>query len=265
MATTAPVYDDHSVSIGRVFQRAFSAIQLNPVVVIGLALLIGALPGLIITFVFVQAGLGTNGGLQSGFSLSRILGASFFSSLAMMVVSALVQGAMTRATVSAIEGRSATFGESFSAAARVLLPLIGLSILFAIGVALGFALLIVPGVILLLMWAVAIPALVVERNGIMAAFGRSVELTRGSRWKILALFIVVAVIYWLVSMLVGILGLTMYSTASYAGLTIGNIIGSMIVGTISNMLWGTIQPSLYVELRQAKEGTSIESLAQVFE
>jgi len=57
----------------------------------------------------------------------------------------------------------------------------------------------------------------------------------------------------------------MYSTASYTGLTIGNILGSIVVGTISNMLWGTIQPSLYVELRQAKEGTSIESLEKVFD
>jgi hypothetical protein len=38
----------------------------------------------------------------------------------------------------------------------------------------------------------------------------------------------------------------------------------MILGTIFNVLWGTIQPSLYVELRQAKEGESSESLAQVF-
>jgi hypothetical protein len=33
---------------------------------------------------------------------------------------------------------------------------------------------------------------------------------------------------------------------------------------VLNLLWGTIQPSLYIELRQAKEGGSIDSLEEVF-
>jgi hypothetical protein len=33
---------------------------------------------------------------------------------------------------------------------------------------------------------------------------------------------------------------------------------------VFNAIWGTVQPSLYVELRQSKEGESMESLAQVF-
>jgi hypothetical protein len=56
----------------------------------------------------------------------------------------------------------------------------------------------------------------------------------------------------------------MYSAANPAGFTVANVIGSMVVGTIFNMLWGTVQPSLYVELRQWKEGDSADNLAQVF-
>ena len=85
-----------------------------------------------------------------------------------MIISALVQGALTRATVSAIEGRRASFGESLGTGVRVILPLIGLSLLWAFGVGIGFIFLIVPGVILLLMWAVCIPALVIERQGVFA-------------------------------------------------------------------------------------------------
>ena len=48
--------------------------------------------------------------------------------------------------------------------ATVIIPLIGLSILVAIGVVLGFVFLIVPGVILYLTWSVAAPALVEERR-----------------------------------------------------------------------------------------------------
>ncbi|MGN6057810.1 MAG: hypothetical protein ACTHOI_04420 [Sphingomicrobium sp.] len=266
MATTVPVYEDRQVSIGRVFQRAFSAISLNPVVVLGLALVVGAVPGLIMTYLFVQLGLTSTATLQSGaFSFREMMAATLLSSLIMMVIATLVQGALTRAVVSANEGRKATFGESLSTGLRVLLPLIALGILFAIGVGIGFILLVVPGIILLLMWAVATPALVVERTGVFGAFSRSSELTKGARWKILGLFIVLVVIYWLMSIVLGVVGLKMYSAGTSAGgLSAGNLIGSVVLGTIFNVLWGTIQPSLYVELRQAKEGGSLENLEEVF-
>jgi hypothetical protein len=249
-----------------VFQRAFSAIALNPIVILGLALVVGAVPGLIMTYVLVQAGLGSPATFQAGaVSPASIMGAVFLSSLVSLVISALVQGALTRATVSANEGRRASFGESLATGLRVILPLIGLSILFGLGIVLGFVLLIVPGFILLTMWAVSVPALVVERTGVFAAFSRSSALTKGSRWKILGLYLVLAAIYWLMSIVLGLVGLKMYAGANAAaGLTTGNLLGSVLLGTIFNVLWGTIQPSLYVELRQAKEGDNVEALADVF-
>ena len=47
MATAVPVFEDRRMSVGRVFQRAFSAIASNPLVILGLALVVGALPGLL--------------------------------------------------------------------------------------------------------------------------------------------------------------------------------------------------------------------------
>nr|NUR37870.1 hypothetical protein [Sphingomonas sp.] len=272
MATAAPVYADRTVSLGRVFQRAFNAITLNPVVILGLALVVGALPGLIMSYVFVQLGLVASpqavhvgpSGLPA-ISPGRIIGTSLISSLTVMIIGALVQGALTRAVVTANEGRKATFGESLSTGFRVILPLIGFSILFAIAIAIGFVLLIVPGVILLLMWAVAVPSLVIENTGVMGAFGRSSELTRGAKGKIFGLFLVLAVAYWILSIVLGLFGLSMYGVNnSAAGLSVGNLVGSVLLGTIFHVLWGAVQPSLYVELRQWKEGSSAENLAEVF-
>jgi hypothetical protein len=263
MATVAPVYEERRMSITRVFQRAFQAISLNPVVILGLALVVGAVPSLLMTALISRSGIGSQASIQISFG--AIIGAGFLSGVVGLVVSALVQGAITRATVTAIEGRRATFGESLSTALRVLLPLIGLSILLAIGIMIGFVLLIVPGIILLLMWAVAVPSLVVERGGVFAAFARSAELTRGAKWRILGLFLLLAVAYWLLSLVARIVGLGLYSpTAASNGFTIANIIGGIVVGTVFNMIWGTVQPSLYIELRQWKEGGSIENLEQIF-
>jgi MFS family permease len=265
MASVAGVYEERRMSIGRVFQRAFSAISLNPGVILGLALVVGALPSLIMSYAFFRLGLGNAEAIRSGAITPMGFGVGMMlSGLATFVISELVQGALTRATVSANEGHRASFGASLAAAVRVLLPLIGLSFLWAFGVTIGFILLVVPGIILLMMWAVAVPALVVERRGVFAAFARSAELTKGARWKIFGLCLVLLVIYWLLSLIVGIIGLGTYQPSNPAGFTIANLIGSIVVGTIFNTLWGTIQPSLYVELRQWKEGDSADNLAEVF-
>lgn len=266
MASSVPVFEDRQMSIGRVFQRALSAIGFNPAVILGLALVFGALPGLLMRYLFVQLGIGTSASLASGaISPGAFTGAVFLSSLISLAIASIVQAALTRATVSASEGVRASFGESLGTGLRVVLPLIGLTMLFAIGIALGFMLLFVPGVILLTMWAVAVPALVIERDGVFAAFGRSSELTRGARWKIFALFLVLIVFYWLLAFLVGLVGLGAYSAANATeGPTVGNMLGSVILGTIFNTLWGTIQPALYVELRQWKEGGTLENLQEVF-
>jgi hypothetical protein len=253
------------VSIGRVLERAFAAVRTNPGVILGLALLIGAVPGLIITYLFVQMGLGSPEAITSGaISSSAIIAAVLVSGLVSVVIAALVQGALTRATVVASEGGKVSFGDSLSTGLSVVLPLIGLAIISGVGIMLGMILLIVPGVILALMWSVAVPALVVERVGVFEALGRSNALTKGAKWKIFGLALIILVAYWLLSVVLGLVGLAGYAANSMAGLTATNLIGGIILGTLFNTAWGTIQPSLYVELRQWKEGTDVQTLQQVF-
>lgn len=263
MATVAPVYEDRDVSVGRVFQRAVDAVRINPVVIIGLGLLVGAIPSLLLSILSVSLGLGV-GATPASFSLTRIFGFLFFYVVTVVVVSSFVQAAITRATVSASEGRKASFGECLSAAVRVLLPLIAMAILAGLAMMVGVLFFIIPGIILFLMWSVASPAMVIERGGIIGSLSRSAELTKGSRWKILGMFLVLIIAYWLLSVVIGVVGLTEYRPASAAGLTIANLIGSIILGTAFNTAAGAMWPSLYVELRHAKEGTSIQSLEQVF-
>jgi len=134
------------MDVGRVFQRAFAAIKLNPVVILGLALVVGAVPGLLMAYFTVQMGLMTPDAFRTGaISFSTIIGAAVIPTIISLVISALVQGALTRATVSAIEGRRASFGESLGTGVRVILPLIGLSLLWAFGVGIGFVFLSLEG------------------------------------------------------------------------------------------------------------------------
>lgn len=265
MATAVPTYEDRQVSIGRVFQRAISTVAHNPLVVLGISLILGATPSVIMNYVtrsVIGNKIGTTGTVPT--DLSAVWGAMLFSWVVAAVIGAIVQGGLTRATVAENEGHRASFGECLAAAGRVLVPLIIVGFLFAVAVGVGFILLVVPGIILMVMWSVAGPAVVVERDGVGRAFGRSQELTKGVRWKIFGLFLVLLVIYILLFAVLGMIGLSQVNATSADGLNTANLIGSAVMATLLNLIWGTIQPALYIELRQAKEGGSLENLEQVF-
>lgn len=92
-------------------------------------------------------------------------------------------------------GGKPSVATSLQISLRLILPLIGLGILAGLGVVAGTFLLIVPGVILALMWSVAVPARVMEPIGVFDAFKRSAALDERQPLTILLLFIVV----WVVS------------------------------------------------------------------
>jgi len=263
MATVAPAYEERRMSIGRVFQRAFSTIGHNPLVVLSIAVLVGAVPSVLMSYVTRSINGGNPAALATT-NMRAFWGATMFSWVIAVVIGAVVQAALTRATVAENEGHRATFAECIAAAVRVLLPLIGLGFLFGLAIMLGTILFIIPGIIVMIMWSVAGPALVVEREGVMSAFSRSGELTRGLRWKIFGLFLVLLVIYLVLFMLLGIFGLRAMGSAANEPFGVASLVANAVSAIVLNLLWGTIQPSLYIELRQAKEGGSLQNLEEVF-
>ena len=62
-------------------------------------------------------------------------------------------------------------------------------ILAALGIILGLALVIVPGLVLLTWWALIVPVIMLEGQSIGAAFGRSRELVRGNGWNMFGLIV----------------------------------------------------------------------------
>ena len=80
--------------------------------------------------------------------------------------------------------RDHSVAELLRSVSPVFWQLLGVSILFGIGVAIGFVLLIVPGLILLTIWSVVAPVTVLERPGVFAAFDRSLELTHQQRLRL---------------------------------------------------------------------------------
>jgi hypothetical protein len=69
--------------------------------------------------------------------------------------------------------------EAYAATARRLGALLAVSVVSAIGITVGFLLLIVPGLYLATRWSLLIQALMLEQRPWRDAFGRSAELVRG--------------------------------------------------------------------------------------
>lgn len=110
-------------------------------------------------------------------------GAAALVSLIALVIGTFYQGMVVELVRDIQDGhRDSSVEQLFRSVAPIVLPLIGLSILLAIGVGIGFILIIVPGLFLMTIWSVAAPSLVIERHGVFAAFGRS----RACAWPRLA-------------------------------------------------------------------------------
>jgi uncharacterized membrane protein len=247
------------VSLGRIFSRAFGVMGHNPLVIFGIAFLFGALPQMIVSGILATAmPPAADADYMRGVFVVGIIGG-----IVGLALSALVQGAIAKATLAEDEGRKASFGECVTIGLRYALPLILVGLLTGLGVMLGMLLLVVPGIILMLMWAVAAPVVVAEKAGVTEAMSRSRELTKGARWKIFGLFLVLLVIAFAIS---GVNEFILGGAASrtQTGLLASFSIVGLIIGMITTAVWATFQTSLYVELRNWKDGPQTQALDAIF-
>jgi hypothetical protein len=124
--------------------------------------------------------------------------------------------------------------------------------------------LIVPGIILTLMWSVAVPVMIEERRGVFESLGRSAELTRGSKGWIFLLLL----LYWGASSMLSGMTFAMVgfrSPAAEPAVTVAPLVVGALAQAVSGLLLAALLAALYVELRHFKEGASVDQLAGIFE
>lgn len=86
-------------------------------------------------------------------------------------------------------GTPAGLGACVGKALTAFFPAALLYFLSGLATAAAMLVLIVPGVMVLTAWSVILPVYLAEDGGLFASFGRSSALTRGHRWKILAVML----------------------------------------------------------------------------
>jgi lipid-A-disaccharide synthase-like uncharacterized protein len=131
--------------------------------------------------------------------------ASIALAILFWALSILYQGMVVKLVQDIQDGRrDNSVGDLLRSVEPVFWPLVGVSILFGLGVAVGFVLLIIPGIFLMVIWSVVAPVTVLERPGVFAAFGRSRELVRGNGWNVLGVIVLVFLVVVAISIVAGL-------------------------------------------------------------
>jgi hypothetical protein len=175
-------------------------------------------------------------------------------------------------TVQALRGRKVAIGECLSEGFKRLGVALGVAILAAIGYFVGFLLLVVPGIIVMLMWIVAVPVAVVERAGVTASFGRSRALTRDRRWRIFGTLFVAGLIIAAVEGMIGFILVRSMGGSFSEGIIelvthpgTGLAVAQWAFNALNLVLYACLLASLYYYLRRDKDGVDIEQIAAVFD
>lgn len=173
-------------------------------------------------------------------------------------------GAATAAVARLYLGSAAGVAEPIRHALRRFGSLLWLAIAAVIAVAIGFVLLIVPGVYLGVAFALALPALIVEDVRGIKALRRSRRLVTGAWWR---MFAIVLIAYFLVPFIIGavtLLAANAVLLASPASAPAFVLTGNLAT-TLQNLLAIPLQAGLvvvaYYDRRVRTEGLDLELLA----
>lgn len=211
----------HRLDVGRVISETFSTYGRHAGVLIGSAVVIFGIIGLINAFLYDEGGIIFSIIIQ----VLNLLGTAIFTGMVVKVVQAERQGQTT------------SVGEMFESVSGVLGILVVNGILKSIAIGIGLFLLIIPGIFLAVIWAVTAPAIVVERAGIIDAFSRSWELVQGNFWPVLGAYVLGFLIVVGVSIVASAIGIALGFVGLVILIIIAGIITAPVLALISAILF----------------------------
>jgi hypothetical protein len=163
-------------------------------------------------------------------------------------VATLYQGTVVELVNDVQDGRrDSSAGDLLRSAAPFILPLIGVGVFAGICVGLGLLLFIVPGLILMTIWAVVAPVIVVEKAGVFESLGRSRELVRGNAWEVFGVIVVTFIIVFVASMIFGAIA------DAIADGPLLRIVFSALASTLTAPIGALVASVIYFRLRAIKQ------------
>jgi hypothetical protein len=213
-----------SVDVGAVIRRTFDIyVDQAAVLMPAAAVVVGV--AVILDFLLVAAAPGL----------------AFIATIISLVATTLFTGMVVELVADVREGRrDANIGQLLRTVTPVLGNLILVAIAAGVGILIGLVLLVIPGLYLATMWAVAAPVVVLERPGGLRALGRSRELVKGNGWNV---FAVILLLVLLVGLFAGLIGFAAESAGTGVGLVV-----RVVVGVLTAPISALAAAVLYFEL-----------------
>ena len=179
-----------------------------------------------------------------------------------LVTYQVAAAALTYGTVQYRRGHSPTVSAMLRQIGPVLFPVLGVALVVTVIFAIGLALLVVPGLIAICVLYVALPVAVIERAGVGRSLRRSAELTKGSRWRIFALFLISSIV-----------GQIIDGLGSAVGVSLGEMSGALWLGDLLSLpftavavAWASVVLAVaYHDLRVLRDGVDTAQIAAVFD
>jgi len=237
-------------SVGAVFGKSIEIFSKNFLAILALALIL-SLPIPIYSLL-----------LTSATDISDLMRKSFILVAITLVVNQFVTAAIIYGVVQELRGRRVSAGDALQRGIQLFFPMIGVALLVGLIIVIGMIALVIPGLIAITVLWVAIPAAVVERPGVTESLRRSSALTRGHRWGIFGLILIMGVIGGLSGYLLQkIVSPTPFAGGSMQTFYILDYVRSSIVTAFQAVLVAVG----YYYLRVEKEGVDIEKIAEAFD
>ena len=177
---------------------------------------------------------------------------ALLGSIVVFVALFLVQASLVKAVQDIRDGTAdLSIGQTMQAATPSLGAVIGAGVLAGIAITIGLILLIAPGLFLITIWAVIVPAIVIERAGVFASFGRSQQLVRGYGWQVFGTLVLLWLILLVVDIILGLIFSPLHSSALRSG------ISTVISGTLIAPYIALVVTLMYYRLTAAHAGGTV--------
>ena len=160
----------------------------------------------------------------------------------------VVQASLIKAVQDVRDGRvDLDLSQTVQAALPYLLPVIGASILASIGIAIGFVLIIVPGLILLTIWSLIVPEIVIGGAGALESFGNSWRTVRGYAWRVFGTYVLVFLVLIAFAIVLGFILILL-------PLWLRSFVNNVVSGTLIAPFLALVATLIYYRLTAAHTG-----------
>jgi hypothetical protein len=196
--------------------------------------------------------------------LNQYLGGLAVATVLQGLAVLLATAACFRAIAQAYLGERTDWHSSLMYALRLTPSLLLVTLLYALGVLLGFVMFVLPGIWIYVAWAFGTPVLLVEGLRGRKALGRSFRLVKGRWWRtfgVLVVGFILAAIVSTVAQAVFLIGIVVGEDNDVLVLVLSAIAGSVGLA-VTTPFQAALLAVLYFDLRVRKEGFDLELLAR---